>query len=95
MLKLTTKLNKMHLDKTKKYKHGNQEESLTGYMPMSWRSSAFPDYLMKWIGIYVKDYHCNTAYLDTFAFRNDRADFNPYLKLHGEGDKPMYKMAFS
>ncbi len=94
MLKLTAKLNKMHLDTTKKYKHGNQEESLTGYMPMSWRSSAFPDYLMKWIGIYVKDYHCNTAYLDTFAFRNDRADFNPYLKLHGEGDKPMYKMVF-
>lgn len=93
LLKNTAKLNKMHTI-VKKHKHGNREESLTGYMPMSWRSNAFPDYLMKWLRTYVKDYHCNTAYLDTFAFRNDRADFNPYLKLHGEGDKPMYKMVF-
>jgi hypothetical protein len=93
LLKATASLNKEHTI-VKKYKHGNQEERATGYMPMSWRSNAFPNYLMKWVETYVKDYHCNTAYLDTFAFRNDRADFNPYLKLHGEGDKPMYKMAF-
>jgi hypothetical protein len=92
-LKQTAILNKMHIDMPK-LKHGNQEERLTGYMPMSWHSNAFPDYLEKWVSIYVKQYKCNTAYLDTFAFRNDRADFNPHLKLHGEGDKPMYKMAF-
>ncbi len=94
MLKKTAQLNAMHQNKKLRFKHGNQEESLTGYMPMSWRSNAFPDYLKKWIRIYVKKYHCCTAYLDTFAFRNERPDFNPHLKLHGEGDKPMYKMKF-
>jgi len=93
LLKATAELNAMH-KKNLDFKHGNQEESITGYMPMSWRSDAFPDYLKKWIGIYIKEYHCSTAYLDTFSFRNERADFNPYLNLHGEGDKPMYKMEF-
>ncbi|MFA7230503.1 MAG: hypothetical protein WC071_04475 [Victivallaceae bacterium] len=92
LLKITDEVNAGY--ETRVLKHGNYEESVSGYIPMTWRSKAFPDYLEKWISIYVKDYHCNTAYLDTFAFRNDLADFNPYLKLHGEGDKPMYKMEF-
>lgn len=92
LLKITEEINAGYA--TRVLKHGNYEESAAGYIPMTWRSKAFPDYLEKWITIYVKDYHCNTAYLDTFAFRNDLADFNPYLKLHGEGDKPMYKMEF-
>ncbi len=88
----TARINEVH--RQKKIVKGNYEESLTGYMPMSWRNGSFAGFLRKWISIYVEKYNCNTAYLDTFAFRNDLADFNPYMKLNGEGDKPVFKMAF-
>ncbi len=88
----TARINEVH--RRKQIVRGNYEESLTGYMPMSWRNGSFAGFLRKWISIYVNQYNCNTAYLDTFAFRNDLADFNPYMKLNGEGDKPVFKMAF-
>ena len=64
------------------------------YIPMNWRNGEYAAWLLKWIDRYVSKYHCNTAYLDTFVFRNDHGDFNPFLKLNGEGDKPVFKMAF-
>lgn len=88
----TAQINEVH--RKKQIVKGNYEESLTGYMPMSWRNGSFAGFLRKWIAVYVEKYNCNTAYLDTFAFRNDLADFNPYMKLNGEGDKPVFKMAF-
>ncbi|MDD3952793.1 MAG: hypothetical protein PHY82_02630 [Lentisphaeria bacterium] len=89
LLKQTARLNQSHADG--EIISGNAEESLTGYMPMSWHSNAFPDFLRFWLTLYVRDFHCNTAYLDTFAFSNRLPDFNPHLGLHGEGDKPQLK----
>ncbi len=89
LLKQTARLNEAHAKK--EIIKGNAEESLTGYMPMSWHSNAFPNFLHFWTGLYVRDLHCNTAYLDTFAFRNHLPDFNPHLALHGEGDKAQLK----
>ena len=64
------------------------------YIPMNWRNGEYPAWLLKWIDRYISKYHCNTAYLDTFVFRNSHGDFNPFMKLNGEGDKPMFKMQF-
>lgn len=64
------------------------------YIPMNWRNGEFAAWLLKWIDRYIDRYHCNTAYLDTFVFRNSHGDFNPFMKLNGEGDKPMFKMQF-
>ncbi len=64
------------------------------YIPMNWRNGEYPAWLLKWIDRYISRYHCNTAYLDTFVFRNSHGDFNPFMKLNGEGDKPMFKMQF-
>lgn len=94
MLEMTAKANSLQRDVNYQRRSGNREESFTGYNPMTWNSSAFPEFLFKWLEIYVRDFHCSTAYLDTFAFRNDRGDFNPYQKLNGEGDKPMRKIAW-
>ena len=87
----TAQINEVH--RKKQIVGGNYEES-TGYMPMNWRNGEFARFLGKWIGIYVSRYHCNTAYLDTFAFRNALPDFNPHFKNNGEGDKPVFKMKF-
>ena len=89
--KQTARINEVH--RKRQIVKGNYEET-TGYMPMNWRNGEYAKFLYKWIDIYVSRYHCNTAYLDTFAFRNDLPDFNPYLKCNGEGDKPMFKRAF-
>lgn len=64
------------------------------YIPMNWRNGEYAAWLLKWIDRYISKYHCNTAYLDTFVFRNSHGDFNPFMKLNGEGDKPMFKMQF-
>lgn len=87
----TEQINEMH--RRKQIAGGNYEES-TGYIALNWRNGEYPEFLKKWIKIYVSKYHCNTAYLDTFAFCNALPDFNPHLKSNGEGDKPMYKMKF-
>jgi hypothetical protein len=60
------------------------EENATGYVPLTWSNDALGDYLLQWIDRYVRLYHNNTAYLDTFAFYGEHADYNPYEKLHGE-----------
>ncbi len=79
------------IQKAGKFVSGGYGES---YIPMNWRNGEFAAWLLKWIDRYVSQYHCNTAYLDTFVFRNDHGDFNPFLKLNGEGDKPVFKFAF-
>ncbi|MBQ4328147.1 MAG: hypothetical protein IJC27_00315 [Lentisphaeria bacterium] len=89
--KRTEEINDVH--RKKQIVRGNYEES-TGYMAMNWRNGEYADFLYKWINIYISRYHCNTAYLDTFAFRNRMADFNPYLKNNGEGDKAEFKQKF-
>jgi hypothetical protein len=71
------------------------EENATGYVPMTWSNEALGDYLLQWIDRYVRLYHNNTAYLDTFAFYGENADYNPYEKLHGETARSMAnRMAF-
>jgi len=89
--KKTAQINEVH--RKNQIVRGNYEES-TGYMAMNWRNGEFAGFLYKWIDIYVSRYHCDTAYLDTFAFRNRQADFNPYLQCNGEGDKPEFKRRF-
>ena len=70
------------------------EWSVDSYPSMNWTSGEFGDCLMKWIGKYVRDYGCNTAYLDTFAFFNTMPDFNPRLGHHGENDQAALKDRF-
>ena len=67
---------------------------LGGHLSMNWSNGEYAAFLYKWIDRYVSKYNCNTAYLDTFAFSNAQPDFNPYLGMNGEGDKPMHKVAF-
>ena len=66
---------------------------LGGHLPMNWSNGEYPKFLYKWVDRYISKYHCNTAYLDTFAFANV-PDFNPHLGMNGEGDKPMHKLVF-
>lgn len=68
-------------------------EDIDRYQNFTYRTNDFPDFLRKSIRAYVENYGCNTAYLDTFTFANG-PDFNPYLKLHGESDIAMYKLAW-
>ena len=67
---------------------------LGGHLSMNWSNGEYAAFLYKWIDRYVSKYNCNTAYLDTFAFSNAQPEFNPYLGMNGEGDKPMHKVAF-
>ena len=95
MMETIHQLNKEALEDTiSKPQQQESRKPLGGHLPMNWNNGEYPDFLYKWIARYVERYHCNTAYLDTFAFINALPDFNPQLKMNGEGDKPMHKIAF-
>lgn len=95
IMKTIRQLNQDHAEG--KILGGQAEECLAplgGHLPMNWSNGEYPAFLYKWIDRYVSKYNCNTAYLDTFAFSNAQPDYNPYLGMNGEGDKPMHKVAF-
>lgn len=83
-----------HFDSGKKMTGSMAEWSVDSYAPIRWTGGEFGDHLMKWIGKYVGEYGCNTAYLDTFSFFNAAPDFNPRLGNHGENDQAALKARF-
>ncbi|MBQ7651579.1 MAG: hypothetical protein IJS15_11505 [Victivallales bacterium] len=95
MMEAIEQLNKEAQEDTiSKNQQQESRKPLGGHLPMNWNNGEYPEFLRKWIARYVEQYHCNTAYLDTFAFINALPDFNPELNMNGEGDKPMHKIAF-
>jgi hypothetical protein len=64
------------------------------YPTMCWQAGNWTDYLEKWaIDIWLKEYGFDTPYWDTLACR-DRAEFNPYYGLNGEGRGAMARYEF-
>ncbi len=56
------------------------------YIAMSNYSKPWNNLLLFWVvDKYLRDWGCKTVYLDTFHTQADNPDFNPFLKLHGEG----------
>jgi hypothetical protein len=83
-----------YFDSDKKMTGSMAEWRVDSYPPINWASGEFGDHLMKWVGKYVGEYGCNTAYLDTFSFFNAIPDFNPRLGHHGENDQVAVKDRF-
>lgn len=83
-----------HFDSGKPMTGSMAEWSVDSYAPIRWAGGGFGDHLIRWVGKYVGEYGCNTAYLDTFSFYNASPDFNPRLGNHGENDQAALKYRF-
>ncbi|MCZ7648962.1 MAG: hypothetical protein M5U26_27515 [Planctomycetota bacterium] len=56
------------------------------YTAMSAYSKPWRDWLTFWVAEkYAGDFHCTTAYLDTFHTQGYIPEYNPHLGMHGEG----------